>query len=140
MDMDELIKANCMQKIRPAQDLAEKEFHEAEYDLEKAETALDEKDYKWAIVKAYYAVFHSAKGIMFLMGLREKAHFAVGHFLDCISKNGKLEGRYVSDFKTCMNARQAADYNYDYSEKTAHDIYAMAEEFIERMKRLRKAV
>lgn len=140
MGLDELIKANCIPKIQPAQDLAEKEFHEADYDLEKAETALHEKDYKWAIVKAYYAVFHSAKGIMFLMGFREKAHFAAGEFLDFLSKKGKLESRYVSDFKACMSARQAADYNYDYSGRTAEEILEIAEEFVERMKKLRKVV
>jgi len=140
MDLDELVKANYIQKIQPAQDLAEKEFHEADYDLESAETALHEKDYKWAIVKSYYSVFHSAKGIMFLMGFREKTHFAVGEFLDILSKKGKLENRYVSDFKTCMGARQAADYNYDYSERTAKEIFEIADEFIERMKKLRKAV
>lgn len=140
MDLDELIKANYIQKIQPAADLAEKEFHEADYDLERAETAFHEKDYKWAIVQAYYAVFHSAKGIMFLMGFREKTHFAVGEFLEILSKKGKLESRYVSDFKACMSARQAADYHYDYSEKTAKEIFEIAEEFVERMKKLKKAV
>jgi len=140
MGPEELVRANYIQKIQPAQDLAEKEFHEADYDPESAETALHEKDYKWAIVKAYYAVFHSAKGIMFLMGFREKTHFAVGEYLEFLSKKGKLESRYVSDFKACMSARQAADYNYDYSEKTAHDIHTIAEEFVERMRKLQKAI
>jgi len=140
MDLEELVKANYVQKIQPAQDLAEKEFHEADYDLGRAETAFQEKDYKWTIVKAYYAVFHSAKGIMFLMGFREKTHFAVGEFLDFLSKKGKLESRYVSDFKTCMGARQAADYDYEYSEIIANDIFEIAEEFVERMKKLKKAV
>jgi len=136
--MDTLIKAGHMQRIQPSRELADKEFHEAEYDLEHAESALEEKDYKWAIVKAYYAVFHSAKGILFTMGLREKSHFAVGEALDVLSKRGKLESRYVADFKACMSARQAADYHYDYSEKTAREIFLIAGEFAERMKKLRK--
>lgn len=138
MDMDGLVKAGHMQKIAPSRELADKEFHEAEYDLQHAQSALDGKDYKWAIVKAYYAVFHSAKGILFTMGLREKSHFAVGEALDALSKEGKLESRYVSDFKACMSARQAADYHYDYSEKTAKEIFNIADEFVEWMKKLRK--
>ena len=138
MDITELIKGGHIQKIGPSSDLAEKEFAEAKYDLEHSHSALDGKDHKWAIVKAYYAVFHSAKGILFLMGYREKSHFAVGEMLDLISKEGKLEGRYIADFKAAMSARQGADYHYDHSPTLACEIVGLADEFVDRMMKLRK--
>ncbi len=140
MDLDELSRQGHIQKISPSRELAEKEFHEADYDLESAEKALGEKDYKWAIVKAYYAAFHSAKGVLFLAGIREKAHFAVAEVLEILSRQGKLESRFVTDFKAALSARQAADYHYDYSESTAEDMVSLAREFVERMKKLRKSI
>ena len=63
MDIDGLVKAGYTQKVPPSRELADKELHEAEYDLGHAESELREEDYKWAIVKSYYAVFHSARDI-----------------------------------------------------------------------------
>ncbi len=140
MDLEQLVAAGLIHKVVPAKDLAEKEFHEADYDIERAKEALESKDYKWSIVKAYYAVFHSARGIMFLMGYREKSHFGVGEYLGILSKEGKLESRYAQDFKAAMSARQAADYNYDYSKEKAEMVVSMAEEFLERMEKLKTAL
>jgi len=140
MDLDRLLEQGSIQKIEPAKDLAEKEFAEADYDIEHARESFEEKDYKWSIVKAYYAIFHSAKGIMFLMGYREKSHFAVGEFLRELSKEGKLEGKYANDFKAAMSARQGADYNYEYSKDKAELIISIAEEFIDRMEQLRAKI
>jgi len=138
MDLDDLIRDGHLQRIKPSTELAEKEFSEADYDMGSARRALEEKDYKWATVKAYFAVFHSAKGILFLRGYREKAHFAVAEVLDNVCDDGKLENRYVADFKAALSARQGADYRYDYSERTATEIVKLAEEFLERMEKLRK--
>jgi uncharacterized protein (UPF0332 family) len=140
MDLEELSRLGYVQKITPSKELAEKEFNEAEYDLERAEKALAEKDYKWATVKAYYAAFHSAKGVLFLAGIKEKAHFAVAEVLEILSREGKLESRFVTDFKAALSARQAADYQYDYSERTAEDMVSLAGDFVERMKKLRETI
>ena len=72
---------------------------------------------------------------MFLMGYREKSHFAVGQFLGCLSKDGKLEERFATDFKAAMSARQGADY--DYSREKAEQVISLAEEFIDRMGELK---
>jgi uncharacterized protein (UPF0332 family) len=137
MEIKDLVEIGMIKEIKPDKELVDKEFKEADYDIDKARTAYDEKDYKWAIVKAYYSVFHSAKGIMISMGYTEKAHIGIAEFLNILSKNGKLEGRYVVDFKAAMSARQGADYQYDYSEDKAQAIISLAEEFIDQMEQLR---
>ncbi len=140
MDAEELIRAGYIQKVPPAKDLADKEFTEADYDLGRAHAELEGEDFKWAIVKAYYAVFHSAKGILFLLGYREKAHFAVGQMLELLSKDGKLESSFVADFKAALSARQGADYHYDYSRALAKEMVELADGFVARMKKLRKEI
>lgn len=138
MDAEELIRAGYIQRISPAKDLADKEFTEADYDLERAHAELEGEDFKWAIIKAYYAVFHSAKGILFLLGYREKAHFAVAQMLELLSKDGKLESSFVADFKAALSARQSADYHYDYSKTLAREMVELADGFVARMEKLRK--
>ena len=46
MDLEEMIAQGMIQKIAPAKDLAEKEFGEADYDIDHARSALEDKDYK----------------------------------------------------------------------------------------------
>ncbi len=130
MDIEDCIREGYIQKVKASRDLAEKELREAEYDLSKARAALEDGDFKWAIVKAYYCMFHSAKAVMFSMGYREKKHFAVQVVLEELSKNGKLEGIFLNYFSAAMEAREDADYRYTYPKETAEEIIEYAEGFL----------
>ncbi|MBI5047104.1 HEPN domain-containing protein [Candidatus Micrarchaeota archaeon] len=138
MDIASLVSKNYLTRIPPALDLADKEWAESELDLEEASKEIRNKGYKWAIIKSYYSMFHSAKAILFLMGLKEKSHYAVSEVLNCLSTDGKLESRYVNDFKAGVSAREGADYHYSHEEKTAKDLFDIATEFVERMRSLAK--
>lgn len=123
--------------IDPA--LVKKELRESEYDLERAKKALSEEDFKWTIIKCYYSMFHAAKAVLFSLGLREKRHFAVQVALEDLSKRGKLEGIYLDYFSATMEAREDADYRYEYSRERAEEIMGYASKFITKMKELAKA-
>jgi len=136
MKLEDLVEIGMIKRIEADRELVEKEFREADYDIEKARIAFEEKDFKWAIVKGYYSVFHAAKAILISMGYNERSHIGIAEFLNILSKEGKLESRYVVDFKAAMSARQGADYQYDYSEDKAKAIISLAEEFIDRMREM----
>ncbi|MFH1222037.1 MAG: HEPN domain-containing protein [Candidatus Micrarchaeota archaeon] len=136
--MDYLIAMGYLAKIKPDRQLAEKEFKESELDLLEAQKDFEEKGHKWATIKAYYSMFHAARAMMFLMGFKERSHYAVGEFLEAICKEGKLESSYANDYRAAMSAREGADYHYDYDQKTAEEIVAMAVEFTKRMRKLAK--
>ncbi len=138
--LEQYFETGQLRRIEPSPELAAKEFKEAAYDMAGAKQALAEKDYKWATVKAYYAMFHSAKGILFLLGLKERAHFVIAEVLEQLSKDGKLESAYVSAFKAGIASREGADYNYTYSKETASELVIMAGEFVARMNRLKEMV
>jgi len=140
MDIERYVNAGYVKRIESAGDLIGKEFKEAEYDLAGAKRALKDEDFKWATIKAYYSMFHAAKGVLFKIGLKEKTHFVIGLLLDEISKEGKLESRFVNDFKAAMAARMEADYNYEYSERSARELVGMAGEFLPQMKKLLKTL
>ncbi len=136
MDVDDLVSKGHLSRIAPASDMAEKEWKESDSDLQEAEKELGSKGYKWAIIKAYYAMFHSAKAVLFLLGLKERSHFALGEMLGILSREGKLEASYVNDFKAAMSAREGADYHYAHDQKTAEEMVAMADGFAKRMRKL----
>ncbi len=136
MNIEECIKQRFLLRITPDKNLLDKEIREADYDLDKAKKALNEEDFKWSIVKSYYSMFHSARAVLFSLGLREKKHFAVGVVLEDLNKKGKLESRFLNDFNAAMQSREDADYHYIYSKEAAENSLLIAEEFMQRMKEL----
>ena len=127
-----------MQRIKVERDLIEKELEEAKYDLEKAEHAIEEDDFKWSIVKSYYSMFHAARAVLFSLGLKERRHFAIRVVLENLNMEGKLESKFISDFSAALGAREDADYRYTYSQETAAYLLRAAGDFLVGMKRLTK--
>ena len=136
MNIEDCLMERFLVKIKPASDLIQKELSEAAYDFEKAGKAFSDEDWKWAIVKAYYCMFHAARAVLFKLGLREKKHFAITVVLEDLNKKGKLEIRYVNDFSAALSSREDADYHYIYSREGAEHSLEIAEDFFMRMKRL----
>ena len=121
---------------KPDKELSDKELNEAKYDLEKANKAFKEEDFKWCIVKCYYSLFHATKAVLFKLGYIEKRHIAVLIVLEELNKKGKIESRFITNFKASMSAREDADYHYSYSKETAEYELGIAKEFLEEIKRL----
>ena len=136
MDIEDCLEQRFLIKIKPANDLIQKELAESAYDFDKAEKAFREEDWKWAIVQTYYCMFHAARAVLFKLGLREKRHFALAVVLGDLNKKGKLELKYVNDFEAALSSREDADYYYAYSKETAEHCLEMAENFLMRMKKL----
>jgi uncharacterized protein (UPF0332 family) len=138
MDIEGCLREGFLQRIKVERDLVEKELQEARYDLNRAEHALEEGDFKWSIVKSYYSMFHAARAVLFSLGLKERRHFAIRVVLEDLNARGKLESRFVSDFSAAVAAREDADYRYTYSQETATLLHGAAGDFLSRMERLAK--
>ncbi len=136
MSLEEALGLGLLKKIRPERDIIEKELNEAAYDLAGSEQAFEAADFKWAIVKAYYAMFHAARAALFAAGYRERRHAAISMFLEGLAKDGKLEGVFAGMFAAAKESREGADYRYRYSKTTASATVEDAEEFVERLKKL----
>lgn len=134
VDIEECIQAGFLQRIPVDGRMIKTELAEADYDLKRSEHAFEEKDYKWCIMKSYYAMFHISRAVLFSLGLRERRHFTIGIVLEELHKAGKLESRYVADFSSAMSAREGADYHYHYSEEVASMLLGTAKEFIGRLR------
>ena len=138
MDIQSCISKKFLSKIKPSEDLVQKEINEADYDFERAEKEFEDEDWKWAIVKAYYSIFHASRAVLFKCGLREKKHFAIAVVLEELNKRGKLESEYVNYFNAALSSRENADYHYVYSREIAEHNIEIAERFILRIKKLLK--
>ncbi len=56
---------------------ATRELLEANKDLESAKMSLQGSDDKWAIIKAYFSMFHAFKSLLYQKGYDEKSHECV---------------------------------------------------------------
>lgn len=138
MDIESCLQEGFLQRIEVERELIEKELEEARYDLNKAEHALEEGDFKWSIVKSYYSMFHAARAVLFSLGFKERRHFAIRVVLEDLNSRGKLESKFVSDFSAALVAREDADYRHTYSQETADYLLGAAKDFLSRMGRLAK--
>ena len=140
MDFEFLVAMGSLARIEPSPELCEKEMEESEYDLQAARRCLSENDAKWSIIKSYYSMFHGAKGVLFLIGFREKTHRGVADALDVLCREGKLESGFANDFRAALGAREGADYSYKHPKETAESLLEMADEFCARMRKLAKTL
>lgn len=138
MNLTEALEKGYLHKERVDPLLIKKEIDESNYDFTKAEQALREKDYKWAIIKSYYSMFHSAKAVCFSLGYREKKHLALIIMLEELARQDKIEKDYLYYFKAVIDAREGADYHYIHSEEHAKQINSLASSFNLQMKKLLK--
>lgn len=106
MNIEDCLREGYLRRIKPDKILAEKEFKEAGYDLEKTKKCLREEDYKWAVVTAYYCMFHSGKAVLFSLGYKEKKHVGVQTVIEELVTKGLLESAYSDYFKAAFEARR----------------------------------
>lgn len=118
-----------------------KEFYSAVYDLEMAKGSFERKDFKWATVKAYYAMFHLVKGLLFSKGYRERTHFCLMIGLkELFVAKGELQEKYLKNFEDAMALREEADYESEFSEAGAMETIENAEEFLKNARNLLRVV
>lgn len=136
MNIKDCLEKGYLTKEGTQEDLIEKELKESGYDFSQAKKAFAEKDYKWAIIKTYYSMFHAGKAVCFKLGYREKKHFALLIVLEELNKEGKLEAEYLHYFEAAADSRESADYRYTYSRDTAEHSLKIAALFNQRIRSL----
>ena len=114
-----------------------KEMDGARYDLERAQKSLSDGDFKWATVQAYYAMFHSARALLYSRGYREKSHRALLTAIrDLFLRSGELDNDHVEDLSNAMDLREEADYGMTFSETNARKMVENARNFIQRVEEI----
>ena len=110
-----------------------KEITAARADLKDAKESLALKKSKWATIQGYYAMFHSARALLFERGYREKSHHALFIALRELYADG-IERSLLQEFEHGMYLRQEADYGLKFSARSAQEVIETAEKMLGRAK------
>lgn len=139
LDFKKCLERGALVKIDFDYSLVEKEIKESEKDLSSAYKSLSDKNPKWAIIQAYYSMFHAAKALVFLQGYKEKSHYCLLIALqELYVDTNKIEPMLSRNFRECMISRMDADYGLTYSEGSAEHMFKIAKEFLEKSQELTK--
>ena len=123
---------DCLEKKRifrfePAKQLVDLEIKDAENDLCSARKEFSESGFKWATIKGYYAMFHSARALLYSRGYREKGHYCLYLALkEFFVREKKLDPKLAEDFNNSMILREDADYRRKFSREGARAVIESA--------------
>jgi len=131
---------DCLAKKRifhfkSSKHLIKPELEEAASDLNTAKKEFSEDGFKWATIKGYYSMFHSARALLYSRGYREKGHFCLYLAIkELFVKENKLDFFLAEAFNAGMILREEADYKRTFSEKSASATIKSAEKFLKAAK------
>jgi uncharacterized protein (UPF0332 family) len=135
--VQKLLEERKILRIRRDSALIAKEIAAAKADLKDAKESLALKKSKWATIQGYYAMFHSARALLYEKGFREKSHHAL---LVAVRELylSEIERSLIQEFEHGMYLRQEADYGLKFSGRGAQDVIDIAEKMLERAKSILK--
>jgi uncharacterized protein (UPF0332 family) len=67
-----------------AKRLFSRELDTAKTDLKEAQDSFERRGYKWGTIQSYYAMFHTARALLYHKGYRERSHFCLAVALDTL--------------------------------------------------------
>ena len=137
MTFKECLKKGRIKEFSQGKALVQKELKTAEKDLLDGKEGFERKKYKWTTIQSYYAMFHSARALLYAKNYREKSHhcliIALRHLYVDI---GKLPGYFVEALQKGKALREDADYYDDWSKVGSSEILKLAEEFLDKTKEI----
>ncbi len=130
-EFDDCLKKGKILLFPLAKKLVTKELGIAQQDLTTAQKSIKQKDYKWATIQAYYAMFHAARTLLYLKGYREKSHYCLMLAMkEFYVSEGKLEMRLAESLQMAKALRESADYENTFDEDSAVSLVEQAALFV----------
>ena len=113
----------------------------AEKALRSAKLLLDNNEIEDAVSRAYYAMFHAAKAILYSKDVKTKTHKGtVSSFGEHVVKTGILDEEYADMLRKAFDLRQKSDYEIytELDEELVRETVNNAEKLIKKIKELTK--
>jgi uncharacterized protein (UPF0332 family) len=125
------LRKNKIVKFAAAKTLVARELKVAQDDWKAASESLNDGDEKWATVQAYYAMFHTARALLYSKGYREKSHYCLIVAIKALFVADKLlDVTLVEAFGMAKVLRENADYDNEYSKESATSLVEKAKKFL----------
>jgi uncharacterized protein (UPF0332 family) len=119
-EFDACLKTGKIRRFADGRELAPAEMKAARHDLDESRRSLAAEGYKWATIQAYYAMFHTARALVYARGYRERSHRCLVIALRALyASGGDLELEYVEGFQAGKTLRENADYYGNFSKEAA---------------------
>lgn len=113
----------------------------AERALSSAKLLLKHGELEDAVSRAYYAMFHAARAVLFSKGVKAKTHRGtISLFGEHIVKKGVLDEEYADVLRKTFDLRQKSDYELyaELDEELVEETVKNAEKFVGKVKELLK--
>jgi len=121
--IDDLEQKNKLKKVLYSDEMCQKEYTVGQRDLEAAKKSFDDSNFKWAIIQAYYSIFHAARALLFKAGYREESHTALKlAFKALYIETEILSQSTYNTLERGLNLREIADYKETYSQRGADNL------------------
>ena len=142
MSLDKLLGNKIIGKIATSPKQVEEVFRVAERDLTAARNSLREGDFDWALAIAYNSMLQAGRALMLWRGYRplgEFKHVAVVEFVK-IEFSDELSAKLAFAFNKIRRKRHRVVYEQAgiTTEREASEVISLAEEFVERVRKLLK--
>lgn len=117
--------------------LVQASLRRAEKALRSAKLLLEHSELEDAISRAYYAMFHAARAILFSKGVIAKTHRGtISQFDERIVKKGIMGEEYADALRKTFDLRQKSDYELytESDEQRVKEAVTQAERFMGKVK------
>jgi uncharacterized protein (UPF0332 family) len=132
-DFEDCLKRSKIVKFTVARKLVQRELGTALEDLKTAQESLKRGNGKWTTIQAYYAMFHTARALLYSRGYREKSHYClIVAIKSLFVESGDLDVRFVEAFQTAKVLRENADYENEFSMESAMELVEKSVQFLAR--------
>jgi uncharacterized protein (UPF0332 family) len=138
-DLKEALEKKKIISFPAGLSLISKELEAAKEDLLDAKDLFSRERFKSATTLAYYAIFHTARALLYKKGYREKSHIQLGFAIKAFYVDkGLLPQEYYDNFIRALDFRELADYKSKFSKESAGRNIQAAEEAIKLTENLLK--
>lgn len=126
--------------IKPSQEEIGLEMAVAWEALDDAESNLEEGRFRTAISRAYYAIFHAARAVVWTREVAPKTHKGLAQqFGQNIVQTGVTSREFSTILKNASDERELADYHAmtgSFEREDVEKLVAEARMFVKEMKRI----
>ena len=131
IEHDDCLKRGKIKPFSRGKGLAPKELETAVSDLATAKKTFDDGNFKWACVQVYYAMFHTARALLYAKNLREHSHYCLIEAMRVLYvENKKFPVAFVEALQKAKTLREEADYYNRWSEESCRKLIEAAEMFL----------
>jgi uncharacterized protein (UPF0332 family) len=126
-----------------AKKLAEQEIKSSQERLEAAEILLKNGKIVDSISRAYYAMFHAARALLYLYGVEPRTHEGViREFSRIIIEEKLMDKKFGRNLRQTFEMRESSDYRVGviFEEEDAKDVLEKAKEFVMQIKKISEKI